>query len=228
MPARAIDGASRRLLLPEPGKRPTASQRTDLTASVSFRGVTSSWEANLRNLRKARPMTTQTTPVLSAKEQALVGVAMSVANGCKPCTQRYVQAAAEAGACKRGIRLAIESALVARHEATANMALWAESLQGEKPDLDEAFLAPRALWRAIYATGSAYSQHNATGFEAAARGALALGATRPQLMAVLAQSRAMAGAAIGHTEAAFQDLGLKGPSRSEAVEPACGCGCSND
>lgn len=170
-------------------------------------------------------MTTQSTPVLSPKEQALVGVAMSVANGCKPCTQRYVQAATEAGACKRGIRLAIESALIARQKATTEIAQWAESLQGEKPELDEAFLAPKAMWRAIYATGTAYGQNDATGFEAAAREALALGATRHQLTAVLAQSRAIAGTANKHTEATFQDLGLKGPSKTEASEPACGCGC---
>jgi AhpD family alkylhydroperoxidase len=172
-------------------------------------------------------MSTQTTPVLSPKEEALVGVALSVANGCKPCTQRYVKAATEAGACKRGIQLAIESALMARKQATEDMAQWAQSLQGDKPVLDEAFVAPKALWQAIYAAGSAYGQHDATGFETKASAALALGATRHQLTAVLAQSRAIAATAGKHVEAAFQNLGLTAPGPSEAAETARGCGCSS-
>jgi AhpD family alkylhydroperoxidase len=169
---------------------------------------------------------TQATAVLSAKEQALVGVALSVASGCKPCTERYVRAAEEAGACKRGIRLAIESALVAREQATTEIAAWAESLQGGKPELDESFIAPRALWQAIYATGTAFAQRGTLAVEGNAAQAVELGATKAQLVAVFAQARVILATSGEHTERKVAELGLSSKSDSAVTTGGCACGGS--
>ena len=167
---------------------------------------------------------TQTASVLSDKEKALVGVALSIASGCRPCTERYVRAAEQAGACKRGIRLAIESALVAREQATVAMAAWAESLQGGKPEIDESFVVPRAMWQAIYAVGAAFAQRDTTAIESNAERAIALGASKSQLVAVLAQARAILDTAATHanTSVAKEELHAKAD-----VTPASGCACGS-
>lgn len=163
---------------------------------------------------------TQVTSVLSAKETALVGVALSVASGCRPCTERYVRAAEEAGACKRGIRLAIVTALAARQSATTEIAAWAESLQGETPTLDEAFLAPRAMWQAIYSTGAAFAQRDTKGILDGKARATASGATAAQLAAVLAQARAILDTSRGHAETCVAEPEVE----RKAASP---CGCSS-
>ncbi|HEY5961362.1 MAG TPA: carboxymuconolactone decarboxylase family protein, partial [Polyangiaceae bacterium] len=166
---------------------------------------------------------TQATSVLSAKEQALVGVALSIASGCKPCTERYVRAAEAAGACNRGIRLAIESALAAREQATSEIATLAESLQGGKPELDAAFVAPRAMWQAIYATGAAFAQRATLAVEGNAAKAIALGATKAQLIAAFAQARAILSTSGEHTEGKVAELELSSKTASPATG-GCACG----
>lgn len=167
---------------------------------------------------------TQTASVLSDKEKALVGVALSIASGCRPCTERFVRAAEEAGACKRGIRLAVESALVAREQATMEMAAWAESLQGGKPELDGSFVVPRALWQAIYAVGAAFAQRDTTAIENNVKRAIELGASKSQLVAVLAQAQAILDTAGTHANASVANQDLK--AKADAA-PASGCACGS-
>jgi AhpD family alkylhydroperoxidase len=172
-------------------------------------------------------MNHSTQPHLTPKEQALVGIALSIAHGCKPCTERYVRAATEAGACKRGIRLAIESALVARRRATAELTEWALLLQGEPVELDDEFLTPRALWKTLYEASGAFAQRDVKNFTELANQALSLGATPKKLLAVLAPSSAVAKAAHQHTESALVEMGIKAPSTEPSETTDCGCGCKD-
>lgn len=94
---------------------------------------------------------------LSTKERALIGLGAAIGAGCQPCTRILIQAARKAGACERGIRLAIESGLVARTNATEAMVRWGEPEQGEPPILDAAFRAE--FWFASPSRASRTGRH---------------------------------------------------------------------
>ncbi len=59
---------------------------------------------------------------LTPKEKVLVGVGISVAAGCKPCTDSVVESAREAGADDDEIRRAVNDAIGVRRSATEIMA----------------------------------------------------------------------------------------------------------
>jgi AhpD family alkylhydroperoxidase len=59
---------------------------------------------------------------ITVKEKELTAVAISVATGCKPCTDYHVKAVREAGASDDEIRQAVADALSVRQSATAIMA----------------------------------------------------------------------------------------------------------
>ena len=68
---------------------------------------------------------------ITSKEKELTAVAISVAGGCKPCTNYHVKAAREANASEEEIRLAMTDALAIRRAATEVMQQHALSRLGE-------------------------------------------------------------------------------------------------
>ena len=82
---------------------------------------------------------------LNPKEQSLIAIGASVAAGCQPCTAYHIEAARTAGACDRGIALAVETAVTGRTTATIGMSDWAARCQGSKPEIDVEFRAQMLL-----------------------------------------------------------------------------------
>ncbi len=68
---------------------------------------------------------------ISAKEKELTAVGISVATGCKPCTDYHVKAVRKAGAADDEIRQAVANALAVRRAATAIMERHARAHLGE-------------------------------------------------------------------------------------------------
>lgn len=68
---------------------------------------------------------------ISAKEKELTAVGISVATGCKPCTDYHVKAVRKAGAADDEIRQAVANALAVRWAATAIMERHARAHLGE-------------------------------------------------------------------------------------------------
>ena len=128
---------------------------------------------------------------LSAKEEALVGIAASVASGCRPCTRSWIRAARQQGACERGIRLAIESGLAVREAATREMADFAEAQQGTVPDLDAAFRADRTSLVEVLSCAAAIGVQSSVGLERHIDSARGYGATTQQISAAVVLGRAI-------------------------------------
>lgn len=82
---------------------------------------------------------------LNQMEQTLIALGASVAAGCQPCTLYHMKAARTAGACDKGIALAVETALAGRQSATVAMDKWAERCQGARPEIDAEFRTRRRL-----------------------------------------------------------------------------------
>lgn len=160
------------------------------------------------------------TTFLSAKEMALAGVGAAVAAGCQSCTTQLIEAARVAGACERGIRLAIETGILARNEATAAMARWAEREQGQVPLLDESFRAQKQRLATLIATTATYAVNSTATLEAQVAQAQAQDWTFVQIAQTLGVGRTVARTAAERVEDAAKRAGFA------LVEPPASC-CGN-
>ena len=177
---------------------------------------------------------------LQAKEQILVGIGAAVAAGCRPCTQTLIRAARAAGACERGIRLAIETGLYAGTCATREMAAWAEGEQGAAPELDAAFRAEKEKLTALVLAGAALAANSTELLGRYLNEAEAVDWSKGEIEAALAAAHTVAKTAAAKVESAAARRGFtlrkvssaycKEVEESDANEPpaAGGCGCGKD
>jgi alkylhydroperoxidase/carboxymuconolactone decarboxylase family protein YurZ len=174
---------------------------------------------------------------LPAKEKILVGIGAAVAAGCRPCTRTLIRAARAAGACERGIRLAIETGLYAGTCATREMAAWAEAEQGPAPGLDIAFRSEKEKLTALVLAGAALAANSTELLGRYVGEAEALDWSKKEIEGALAAAYTVAKTAATKAHAAAARLGLslkevasaycKEAEESDAAEPATtgGCGC---
>ncbi len=125
------------------------------------------------------------------KEKELIGLGASVAAGCVPCTEYHVRSARLAGACDRGIHLAIETALDVRRCATSAMDKWAERCQGSRPELDPEFRAGRKLTQELVSITAAVCVNSVAGLTIHLASARQLGATAEQIRSAIAIARSI-------------------------------------
>jgi RNA polymerase sigma-70 factor, ECF subfamily len=128
------------------------------------------------NLKQEQPM----VETLPTKQKHLIGVGAAVAAGCQPCTSSFVAAAHDAGACIRGVRLAIEAGLRVRSDAAAAMTSFVDGTFA-KPEVDVAFRAERKQLEALMGVAAALASNAASLLEERILGARALGATDEQI-----------------------------------------------
>jgi AhpD family alkylhydroperoxidase len=178
-----------------------------------------------------QPMIVETLPT---KQKHLIGVGAAVAAGCQPCTSSFVAAAHTAGACERGVRMAIEAGLKARNDAGDSMASFVDGAFA-KPEVDAAFKAERKQLEALIAVAAALASNAASVLEARIHSARVLGATDEQIrlagqIGVTARRGAEkeADAVLGR---ALGDDGTSKPCCSggpaSAPSGASPCGCSS-
>lgn len=220
----ATEDSSSHPYLPDDGLRHQVESRTD-------RGT-------IDTPNKEPDMINET---LSTKQKHLIGVGAAVAAGCQPCTNAFVAAAREAGACERGARHALEAGLRSRDGANAAMRTFAD--QGfPKPELDEAFRAERKVLEALIGVAAAVAGNSASQVEARVAEALKLGATHAQIrlagqIALTARKGAQDAAdaafasALGDDAkagccAAGQDCSSGGCGEPTQAKAPSACGCS--
>jgi alkylhydroperoxidase/carboxymuconolactone decarboxylase family protein YurZ len=173
---------------------------------------------------------------LSVKEETLAGLAASIAAGCRPCTRRWLHESRVAGACERGIRLAIETGLSVRTSATSAMADFAASIQAGAPELDDTFRSERARLTEVFACGAALSLRSTENLKGRIDSARQHGATGTQIGAVFAIARAVCATAGEEVEKVVRRAGLEAAPKlagkwcCEALSvadpaPPAGCGC---
>ena len=175
--------------------------------------------------------------MLSAKEQALVGIGAAITAGCQPCTGKLIRAARSAGACERSIRLAIETGIAARTSATEAMALWAESEQGQRPEIDATFRLEKEKVAALISAGATYAANSTATLDDQIENAQAHDWTNVQISEALTVGSAVARTAAAKVEVAANRLGLslmkldssccseqRSPDASQTLEPdQCEC-----
>lgn len=156
-------------------------------------------------------------PVIDPKTKALIALGASVAAGCQPCTEFQVTAAREAGACERGVQVAVEAALAVRRAATGGMDRWSERCQGARPELDATFRANKELLAELVSVASAICVQSVPDLVLHLAGAARLGATPEMVRATVGIARSVHNAAMEQIEAVLAGDGV--------CAPAQGCGC---
>jgi hypothetical protein len=208
------------------------------SVSIFLRPSSVGQDQTIQPVPEQQPMTV--TTLLSAKEQALLGVGAAIAAGCQTCTTRLVEVARAAGACERGIQLAIETGILARNEATAAMARWAEHEQGQVPVLDESFRAEKRKLTALIAATATYAVNSTATLEVQIAEAQAQDWTYVQIAQALGVGRAVARTAAEKVESVAKQSGFAlvepkasccggQPSASRApTQSGCGCAGGNE
>jgi len=167
-------------------------------------------------------------PVIDPKLKVLIALGASVAAGCQPCTEFQVKAAREAGACDRGIELAVEAALALRQSATRGIDRWSERCQGGRPELDAAFRANRQVLAELVAVASAICVQSVPELVLHLAEAVRLGATPEMLRATVGIARSIHNAAVEQIDAVLAG-GNPGfaatPDGGAPCGPAQSCGC---
>jgi hypothetical protein len=175
---------------------------------------------------------------LPAKEKILVGLGAAMAAGCRPCTRTLIRAARAAGACERGIRLAIETGLYAATCATQDMATWADTEQGAAPELDTAFRAEKEKLTALVLAGATLAANSTALLGLYLGEAEAVDWSKDQITSALVAAHTVAKTAASKTEGAAARLGFSlrdqpgvccpdSEESGEAAAPATGgCNCA--
>ncbi|MDH3671157.1 MAG: carboxymuconolactone decarboxylase family protein [Gammaproteobacteria bacterium] len=103
---------------------------------------------------------------ITVKENELVAVGISVAAGCKPCTDYHLKAARKAGASDSEIEHTVAYAVTVRERATQVMQAYALSQLGGVGDGDEPVPAKASdRIRGLVSIGAAFSVNCVTSLE---------------------------------------------------------------
>ena len=167
-------------------------------------------------------------PVMTRQGKTLVALGASVAAGCQPCTEFQVKAAREAGACDRGIQLAVETALGVRHAATRGMDRWSERCQGARPELEAPFRSELRVLAELVSVASAVCVQSVPDLVLHLSEARQAGATSDQIRAAVGIAKSVRNAALEQIEVvlAQEDEHLAsatGASVGCGPDQSCGC-----
>ena len=160
---------------------------------------------------------------LSPKEASLAGLAASIAAGCRPCTNHWLDQARAKGACERGIRLAIETGLAIRTTATEAMAEFAASIQAGPLAIDPEFRSQRAGLIEVMACGAALAVRSTTDLEHQVDLARGHGASTAHISAAIAIARAVCTGAQKEVDQVVRRAGLD--LQAKPAQPAQTSGC---
>jgi AhpD family alkylhydroperoxidase len=160
-----------------------------------------------------------TNGLLTEKEQELVAIGASIAAGCRPCTAYHFRAARAAGAAEGEIRQAVSDALDVRHSAAEIMARLAEKYLGDAPESGAACCSEKPLIGELVSISAALAVNCAANLETHLMAAWRLGATEPQIRAVLDIARAVKDMARRKAEEAVARMA----EASEGCADDCSC-----
>jgi AhpD family alkylhydroperoxidase len=122
---------------------------------------------------------------ITKKEKELAAVGISIAAGCKPCTDYHVKAVREAGASDDEIRRAIEDAVALRSAATSIMSHYGRSHLGEgEAAHEEAAAKPRDRVAELVGIGAAFAVNCVSSLENYSRQAESVGVTKAEILEI--------------------------------------------
>ncbi len=157
---------------------------------------------------------------VSQKEKELAAVGISVATGCKPCTDHHMKAVREAGASDAEIGEAVAEAVTVRRAATEAMERYALARLGAARGRgDPGSLGGRV--KELVAAGAAFGVNCVSTLEERLAAAETAGVSREDLVQILKLAAFIKGRAASHVDRRAEAL-AKG---SEPEPGKAGGGC---
>jgi AhpD family alkylhydroperoxidase len=138
---------------------------------------------------------------ITPKEKELAAVGISVAAGCKPCTDHHVGVARKARASDPEIEEAVVAALAVRKSATDIMASYALAKLGDLEHRgDGSSSAETSRQRALVAVGAAFAVNCVSSLEAHLEAADAVGITHEEINQIVKLAAFIKERAASHVE----------------------------
>jgi AhpD family alkylhydroperoxidase len=159
------------------------------------------------------------------KEKELIAVGISVAAGCKPCTDYHVKAVRAAKATDDEIRQAIADAMCVRKSALELMDAYALSHLGATNSVADCGSTDTNRIKELVAIGAAFAVNCTTNLEKHVAAAEAVGITKDEVHAVVKLAEFIKGKAAAHVEKLVKVDGDGGEAQPRKQAAAGGCGC---
>ena len=138
---------------------------------------------------------------ITPKEKELAAVGISVAAGCKPCTDHHIGVARKARASDQEIKEAVVAALAVRRSATEIMEGYALANLGEpEPEADSGSSAETSRQRELVAMGAAFAVNCVSSLEAHLAAAEAVGITQEEITQIVKFAAFIKERAASHVE----------------------------
>ena len=154
---------------------------------------------------------------ITKKEKELAAVGISIAAGCKPCTDYHMKAVRQAGASDGEIRQAVQDAVALRNAATAVMEKYGLSHVGET-GTEQLVVAPRDRMAELVGLGVALAVNCVSTLEAYIKSAEATGVSKEEILEIAKLATFIKGKGASHVDRRIAAL-----EQGIAANTATGC-----
>ena len=159
---------------------------------------------------------------ITTKEKELAAVGMSVATGCKPCTDFHVKAARKSGASDAEIKQAISDALAVRRGATEIMEAYGLAHLGERrPEVGPDHTGTTDRVKELVCIGAAFGVNCVSSLKAHLDAAESVGISHDEIAMIVKLSAFIRGKAASHVEHLAESLDKPEAAYEKAVSACC-------
>ena len=159
---------------------------------------------------------------ITPMEKELAAVGISVATGCRPCTDFHVKAARKSGASDAEIKEAMSDAFAVRRGATEIMEAYGLAHLGERrPEANLTRSGPATRVRELVCIGAAFGVNCVSTLKAHLDAAESVGISHDEITAIAKLSAFIKGKAASHVEHLVESLDKPEAAYEKAVIACC-------
>jgi AhpD family alkylhydroperoxidase len=142
---------------------------------------------------------------ITKKEKELAAIGISIAAGCKPCTDYHMKAVRQAGASDGEIRQAVQDAVALRNAATTIIEKYSLSHLGEI-NTEHAVVPPRDRVAELVGLGTAFAVNCVSSLQGYIQFAEVAGVTKEEIFEITEFARFIKGKGASHVDHQIQAL----------------------
>jgi AhpD family alkylhydroperoxidase len=158
---------------------------------------------------------------ITSKEKELAAVGMSVASGCKPCTDYHVKAARKTDASDVEIKQAMNDAFAVRRGATEIMQDYGIAQLGERSSGDGGSISASERLKELVCIGAAFSVNCVSSLKAHVEAAESVGITHEEIATIAKLAAFIKGKAASHVEHLIESLDKPESAYEKEVTACC-------
>jgi AhpD family alkylhydroperoxidase len=142
---------------------------------------------------------------ITKKEKELAAVGISIAAGCKPCTDYHMKAVREAGASDEEIRRAVDDAVTLRNAATSIMRNYGRSHLGDA-EHEVTAATPRDRVAELIGLGAAFAVNCVSSLESYIQHADSTGVTMVEILEIAKLAKFIKERGASHVDGRIESL----------------------